>query len=161
MLQKHQESWKKGGKWPQETGDGRTTFRLHTVGWRCHPSTQSKFLHVVMRARSGGGAWRAQSAGLFRWELGILERCRPASECMTSEHTPPSFSLYTETKRRISLLFPLIIAWCCLWNNCVVVSVCNDSLIWLDLKKNPIYPNKNVSADKCSHHLWHIRIYNI
>lgn len=77
----------------------RRTFRLRTAGSRCHPSTRSGFLHVVMRARSGGGAWRAQSAGLFRWEPVSLEHWRLASACTTSEHTPPSSSLGTEAKK--------------------------------------------------------------
>lgn len=92
---------------PQETGDRRTAFRLRTAGWRCHPSTQSGFLPVVTRARSGEGAWRAQSARLFRWELGILEHCRPASECMTSGHTPLSFSLTRKQKEGDFLFFLL------------------------------------------------------
>lgn len=79
-------------------------FRLRTVGSRCHPSTRSGFLRVVMRARSGGGAWRAQSVGLFRWEPVSPEHWRLASECTTSEHTPPSFSWSTEARKTSSFL---------------------------------------------------------
>lgn len=78
---------------------GRRAFRLRTAGSRCRPSTRSGFLRVVMRARSGGGAWRARSAGLFRWEPVSREHWRLASACTTSGHTPPSSSWSTETRK--------------------------------------------------------------
>lgn len=38
-----------------------------------------------------GGAWRALSVGLFHWAPAIQEHSHLASECMISEHRPPSF----------------------------------------------------------------------
>lgn len=96
--------WRQGRRAPTGPRRRSVTLRLRTAGSRCHPSTRSGFLRAVMRARSGGGAWRAQSAALFRWEPVSLEHWRLASECTTSEHTPPSFSWNTEAKKTGSFL---------------------------------------------------------
>lgn len=75
------------------------TFRLRTAEWQCRPSTRSGFLLVAKWGTSGGGALRARSAGLSRWAPGTQVHSPLASDCMTSEHTPPSFSWHSKTEK--------------------------------------------------------------